>query len=65
MSLKSKLKEELDRPQQLEVIALINEPTPWVGSLAVAVKKSGVLGISINPRPLNTALKRPPEERKV
>ena len=57
-SLKSKLKEELDRLQQLEVIAPIDEPTPWVSSLAVAVKKSGALRICIDPRPLNTSLKR-------
>ena len=58
VSLKNKLKEELNRLQQLEVIAPINEPTPWVSSLAVAVKKSGVLRICIDPRPLNAALKR-------
>ena len=57
-SLKNKLKEELDRLQQLEVIAPISEPTPWVSSLAVAVKKSGALRNCIDPRPLNTALKR-------
>jgi len=34
-SLKKKLEEKLDRLQQLEVIAPINEPTPWVSSLAV------------------------------
>ena len=42
----------------MEVIAPINEPTPWVSSLAVAVKKSGALRICIDPRPLNTTLKR-------
>ena len=57
-SLKKKLKTELDRLQQLEEKALINEPTPWVSSLAVAVKKLGALRICIEPRPLNTALKR-------
>ena len=57
-SLKEKLRKELDRLQKLEVIAPIDEPTPWVSSLAVAVKKSGELRICIDPRPLNTALKR-------
>ena len=50
-SLKSKLKQELDRLQQLEVIAPIDELTPWVSSLAVVVKKSGALRICIDPRP--------------
>ena len=40
VSLKSKLKEELHLLLELEVIAPINEPTPWVSSLAVAAKKS-------------------------
>ena len=57
-ALKGQLKQELDRLQQLEVLAPIDEPTPWVSSLAVAVKKSGALRICIDPRPLNTALKR-------
>ena len=57
-SLKKPLKKELDRLLQLEVIAPINEPSPWVSSLAVAVKKSGARRICIDPRPLNTALKR-------
>ena len=48
----------MDRLQQLEVIALIEVPTPWGSSLAVVVKKSGALRICIDPRPLNTALKR-------
>ena len=53
-SLRKSLKEELDRLQQLEVRAPINEPTPWVSILAVAVKKSGALRICIDPRPVNT-----------
>ena len=48
----------LDCLQKLEVIAAIDEPTPWVSSLTVVVKKSGALSICIDPRPLNTALKR-------
>ena len=57
-SIKVKLKQELDRLERLEVITPIDEPTPWVSSLAVAVKKSGALRICIDPRPLNTSLKR-------
>ena len=52
-SLKKKLKEELDPVQHLEAIALINEPTPWVSSLAV--KKSKAPRFCIDPRPLNNA----------
>ena len=60
-SLKTKLKHVLDRPQQLEVITPVDKPTPWVSSLAVAVKKSGTMRICIDPTPLNTVL----EERKI
>ena len=48
-SLKEKLKKELDRLQQLEVIAPINVPTPWVNSLAVVVKISGALRLVSTP----------------
>ena len=57
-SLQVKLRKELDRLQQLEVIAPIDEPTPWVSSLAVAVKKSRALRSCIDARPPNTAMKR-------
>ena len=42
----------------MEVIASINEPTPWVSSLAVTVEKIGQQRICIDTRPLNTTLKR-------
>lgn len=57
-SLKGPLKQWLDRLQKLEVIAPIDEFTPWVGNLAVAVKRLGALRICTAPRLLNTALKR-------
>jgi len=48
----------LDRLQQLGVISPIDEPTPWVNSLAVVVRKSGALTICIDPRPLNASRKK-------
>ena len=39
-------------------MTLISEPTPWVGSLGVAVTKSGALRICIDPGAPNTALRR-------
>ena len=57
-SLKGQLKQELDRLQEIGVITPVDEPTQWVSGLAVAVKKTGALRICLDPRPLNTALRR-------
>ena len=58
VSVKEKLKAELQRLQDLEVIAPVNEPTEWVSQFVVAVKKSGELQVCIDPKALNAALKR-------
>ena len=57
-ALKEKFNKEIDRLQNLGVIAPVDKPTPWVSSVVVATKKSGALRICIDPRPLNAALKR-------
>ena len=57
-ALKDDLKKELNRYVGQEILAPVEEPTPWVSSLAVATKKSYAPRVCINPRPLNEALKR-------
>ena len=57
-ALKTQLKEELDKYVKLGVLAQVEEPTPWVSSLAIATKKSGALRICIDPKHLNAVLKR-------
>ena len=57
-ALKDELKEELIRYIEQEILTPVEEPVPWVSSLAVATKKSGALRVCIDPRPLNEALKR-------
>ena len=57
-ALKDKFKQELDRLEELGVIAKVEKPTPWVSNVVVATKKSGDLRICIDPKPLNAALKR-------
>ena len=57
-ALKEKFNKEIDRLQNLGVIAPVDKPTPWVSSVVVATKTSGALRICIDPRPLNAALKR-------
>lgn len=56
-ALKDDLKKELNRYVGQEILAPVEEQTPWVSSLEVATKKSGALRVCIDPRPLNEALK--------
>ena len=57
LALRSQVKEKLDRMQQLGVIAPVSKPTGWVSSM-VTVVKPGKLRICIDPRHLNSAIKR-------
>ena len=57
-AIKHKVKAELDRMVERDVIAAVHKPTNWVSQLVVAEKKNGDLRICIDPRPLNKALKR-------
>lgn len=43
MALKEKFKKEIDILQKLGVIGPMDKPTPWVSSVVVVTKKSGVL----------------------
>lgn len=56
-ALKEKFKEELTKVVKEKIIAPVDQPTPWVNSVVVTTKKSGVLRICVNPRPLNKVLK--------
>ncbi|PIK48832.1 hypothetical protein BSL78_14290 [Apostichopus japonicus] len=58
LAIRSKLKQELDRLVNADVIAVVDEPTPWVSALVIAPKKNGDLRICIDPRELNKALQR-------
>ena len=65
LALKENLQKELERYVNLGIFEPVEEPTPWVSSVAVATKKSGALRICIDPRPLNKALKRETYQLKV
>ncbi|XP_064622353.1 uncharacterized protein K02A2.6-like [Lineus longissimus] len=54
----AKLRPELERLSDIDVLARVEQPTPWVSQLVLAEKKSGELRICLDPRPLNRALKR-------
>ena len=55
VSVRPRLKAELDRLEKLKVIAPVTDPTDWVSSLN---KPNGSIRICLDPKPLNKALKR-------
>ena len=57
-AMKKKVKAELEKLTDADVITPVEEPTSWCSRMVVATKKSGNLRICIDPRPLNKALKR-------
>ena len=58
ISLMEKLKAELERMCKLDVIGKIDEPTDWVSSMVIVEKGNGQLPICLDPRDLNSAIKR-------
>ncbi|KAI8480674.1 hypothetical protein Bbelb_415670 [Branchiostoma belcheri] len=58
VAMKAQLQKELDKMTEDGVIEPVTMPTPWVSSLVTVLKPTGKLRICIDPRDLNTALKR-------
>ena len=58
IAIKDKLKDELDRLEDLGVITKVKEPTPWGSQVVIIHKKSGSLRVCIDPQELNKALVR-------
>ena len=58
VSVKPKLKEELDKLVKQGVITPVAEPTEWCSQISIQTKKSGKLRICVDPRPLNEVLQR-------
>ena len=57
VAIKQELKQKLDELEKKKIIAKVTEPTDWMSSLLV-VKKPNKLRVSLDPKPLNKALKR-------
>lgn len=57
--LTERLRKELDRMVELNVIVKVDKPTSWVSSLVVVEKEGGKLRVCIDPRNLNEAILRP------
>ena len=58
IALKEKLKQELERLQELGIIEKVTEPTPCVSSLVIVHKPSGQIRVCIDPKDLNRVLRR-------
>ena len=56
VSIKTRVKEELDRLVNLQVITTVKEPTEWISSM-ICVKKPNKLRICLDPKDLNKAIK--------
>ena len=53
-----KLKNELNRPDNLNIVKKVTVPTDWISALVVTMKPNGKVRPCIDPKPLNVALKR-------
>ena len=58
VTLRPKVKQELERMERLNVIEKVQEATEWVNSMVVITKPNGKLRICIDPRDLNKVIKR-------
>lgn len=58
IAVKSKLKEELSKLVNLQVITPVTEPTDWCSQISVQSKKNGNLRVCLDPRSLNEVLCR-------
>ena len=56
--MKSRLKQEIARLEELGIIKAVDTPTDWVSSLLLSKKANGKLRVCIDSQPLNKALKR-------
>lgn len=60
IALRDRLKKELDKMEESNVICKVTEPTEWVNALVVVEKpQTGKLRVCLDPRDLNKAIKRP------
>ena len=52
------MKAELDKMKAHKVICIENEPTDWVNDIVTLMIKNCDLRVCLDPRPLNSAIKR-------
>lgn len=60
LALRDRLKQELDRMEECNVICKVTKPTEWVNALIVVEKpRTSKLRVCLDPRALNKAIQRP------
>ena len=60
LALRERLKQELDKMEECNVISKVTEPTEWVNALVVVKKpQTGKLRVCLDPRALKKAIQRP------
>lgn len=60
VALQDKVKQQLLRMEKLGVIAKVETPTEWCNNLVVTEKSNGDIRLCLDPRSLNSAIKRTP-----
>ncbi|XP_046585212.1 uncharacterized protein K02A2.6-like [Haliotis rubra] len=58
IAMEEKVKLELQRMENLQVICKVDEPTQWVNSIVVVTKPSGDIRLCLDPADLNKAVRR-------
>ena len=58
-SMKEAVKKELSRMIDIDIIEKVDQPTDWVNSVVYVTKPSGELRICLDPKDLNTCVRRP------
>ena len=58
LPLRNLVKAELERMEQLGVISPVDQPTPWCAGMVVVPKRSGMVRICVDLKPLNESVLR-------
>ena len=58
LAVKDKLQAELEMLSNMEIIAKVDDPTDWISSMVVTIKRNGKIRLCIDSKALNNALKR-------
>ena len=56
--LREKVRQELEKMEEMGVISKVTSPTPWCAGMVVVRKKSGAVRICVDLKPLNESVKR-------
>ena len=58
VALREKVKQELEKLNEEDIITPVTEPTKWISSMVEVVKPNGKIRICLDPRDLNQAVQR-------